>query len=314
MNENKIYDLVIIGGGPAGAAATVYAVRKQLQTAIIVSEWGGQSQVSETIYNWIGTKEIAGHKLASDLKDHALSYVGPFLDSIEGEKVTSITKNSDNTFTVVTDSSKSFNTKSVLIASGSNRRKLSAENADKFEHKGITYCASCDGPVFSGQDVLVIGGGNAGIESALQLSAYCKNVTIIHRNAEFKADKITVEKALEKQNIKAIMNADIMRVDGEMFVNSLTYKDKISGEIITIPIGGIFVEVGQIPNTDFVKDTVELTPTNNVITNPMNQRTNTLGIWAAGDVTNGLYHQNNIAAGDAVKAVEDIYQYIQTGH
>ncbi len=313
MSEEKIYDLVIIGGGPAGAAATVYAARKQLSTAIIVSEWGGQSQVSETIYNWIGTKEIAGHKLASDLKDHALSYVGEFLDAYNGELVTKILKN-ENVFSITTDKNTTLKSKSVLVASGSSRRKLAAENADKYEHKGITYCASCDGPVFSGQDVLVIGGGNAGIESALQLSAYCKNVTIIHRGPEFKADKITVEKALEKENITAIMNADILRVDGEMFVNSLTYKDKLTGEEHTIPTGGIFVEVGQIPNTDFVKEIVPLNETGNIIVDPMNQRSNVLGIWAAGDVTNGRYHQNNIAAGDAVKALEDIYQFIQTGH
>lgn len=313
MSEEKIYDLVIIGGGPAGAAATVYAARKQLKTAIIVSEWGGQSQVSETIYNWIGTKEIAGHKLASDLKDHALSYVGEFLDAYNGELVTKISKD-ENIFSITTDKNTTLKSKSILVASGSSRRKLAAENADKYEHKGITYCASCDGPVFSGQDVLVIGGGNAGIESALQLSAYCKNVTIIHRGPEFKADKITVEKALEKENITAIMNADILRVDGEMFVNSLTYKDKITGEEHTIPTGGIFVEVGQIPNTDFVKDFVPLNETGNIIVDPMNQRSNVLGIWAAGDVTNGRYHQNNIAAGDAVKALEDIYQFIQTGH
>jgi len=313
MSEEKIYDLVIIGGGPAGAAATVYAARKQLHSAIIVSEWGGQSQVSETIYNWIGTKEIAGHKLASDLKDHALSYTGEFLDAYNGELVTKITKE-ENIFTVTTDKNTTLKSKSVLIASGSSRRKLAAENADKYEHKGITYCASCDGPVFSGQDVLVIGGGNAGIESALQLSAYCKNVTIIHRGPEFKADKITVEKALEKENITAIMNADILRVDGEMFVNSLTYKDKVTGVEHTVPTGGIFVEVGQIPNTDFVKEIVPLNETGNIIVDPMNQRSNVLGIWAAGDVTNGRYHQNNIAAGDAVKALEDIYQFIQTGH
>jgi len=314
MNEEKVYDLVIIGGGPAGAAATVYAARKQLATALIVSEWGGQSQVSETIYNWIGTKEISGAKLATDLKDHALSYVGPFLDSFDYQKVTSIVKNQDDTFTVSTDANKSLNTKSVLVCSGSSRRKLVAVNADKYEHKGITYCSTCDGPVFAGLDVIVVGGGNAGMEAVLQLSAYCKTVTIIHRNPEFKADRITVEKTLAKPNVKSIMNADITRVDGETFVKSLTYKDKSTGIETTLPTGGIFVEIGQIPNSDFVKDLLPLTPVSNIVVDPTNQRTPVLGIWAAGDVTNGLYHQNNIAAGDAVKAIEDIYTFIHTGH
>jgi alkyl hydroperoxide reductase subunit F len=314
MNEEKVYDLIIIGGGPAGAAATVYAARKQLKTAIIFGEWGGQSQISETIYNWIGIKEISGQQLAQDLKNHALSYVGPFLDSYDNQKVASIVKNGNNTFTVSTDAGKSFNTLSVLVCSGSSRRKLVAENADKYEHKGITYCSTCDGPVFTGQDVIVVGGGNAGMEAVLQLSAYCKSVTIIHRNPEFKADKITVEKTLAKPNVKSIMNADITRVDGETFVKSLTYKDKATGIETTLSTGGIFVEIGQIPNSDFVKDLLPLTPVNNIIVDPTNQRTPVMGIWAAGDVTNGLYHQNNIAAGDAVKAIEDIYQFVQTGH
>ncbi len=313
MTDEKIYDLVIIGGGPAGAAAAVYAARKQLHSAIVVSEWGGQSQVSETIYNWIGTKELSGSELANNLKDHALSYQGEFLDSFDGQKVTKVSKESEGIFTVETDTGSKLKTKSVLAASGSSRKKLQAENADMYEHKGITYCASCDGPMFSGMDVIVVGGGNAGLESALQLSAYCKTVTIIHRNPEFKADKITVEKALAIPNIKAVMNADIKRVDGEKFVKSLTYQDKISGEEVTLETGGIFVEIGQIPNSDFLKDVVEMTPHGNIVVDPMNQRTNVLGIWSAGDITNGRYHQNNIAAGDAVKALEDIYTFIHTG-
>lgn len=309
-NEDKVYDLIIIGGGPAGAASSVYAARKQLNTMLIVHEWGGQSQVSETIYNWIGTKEISGAKLATDLKEHALSYKGEYLNAVEGVKASNIIKDGDN-FIVTTDDNKIYKSKSVLICSGSSRRKLPVENADKYEHKGITYCASCDGPVFVGQDVIVIGGGNAGFESALQLAAYCKTVTMVNRGDSFRADPITIEKTLAKENIKSILNADILRVDGEMFVNSLTYKDKITNEEITIPTGGIFVEIGQIPNTDFVKELLPLSESNNIIVDPTNQRTKIAGIWAAGDVTDGLYHQNNIAAGDAVKAIEDIYICLQ---
>ena len=135
--------------------------------------------------------------------------------------------------------------------------------------------------------------------------------TIIHKNNEFKADAITVQKTFDKPNVKLILNAEIVRVDGEVFVNSLTYRDKTTNEESTIPTGGIFVEIGQYPSTDFAKDVINLTPINTIIVDPMNQRTETAGIWAAGDCTNGLYHQNNIAAGDAVKAIEDIYQFIQ---
>jgi alkyl hydroperoxide reductase subunit F len=266
--------------------------------------------VSELIYNWIGTPEISGADLASNLKKHTLYYKGPYLDIIEGEKIISVTKN-EGIITVKSESGKEYNTKTLLVATGSSRRKLEAINADIYEHKGITYCASCDGPLFEGQDVLVIGGGNAAFETAAQLLAYCKSVTLIHRRDEFRADEITVKKLKENPKFKVIVNAEIIRVDGEQFVNSLTYKDKITGEEHTLQSNGIFVEIGQIPNIDFVKDIVEIDESNKIIVDPMSQATKTEGIWAAGDCTNGKYHQNNIAVGDAVKALEDIYIWIQ---
>ncbi|HEY5589246.1 MAG TPA: FAD-dependent oxidoreductase [Candidatus Paceibacterota bacterium] len=304
-----MYDLIILGGGPAGTAAAVYAARKQLKTAIITSEFGGQSIVSETIYNWIGTPEISGAELGANLKKHILFYKGPFLDTIEGEKVIEVFKNND-VISTKTESGKIYESKAILIATGSSRRKLEAINADKFEHKGITYCASCDGPMFSDQDVIVIGGGNAGFESTAQLLAYCKSVTLIHRSAEFRADEITVKKVLANPKFKAIINAEITRVDGEQFVNSLTYKDKITGEEKTIPTNGIFVEIGQIPNTGFVKNLVQIDEIGKIVVDPMTQMSSFPGIWAAGDCTNGKYHQNNIATGDAVKALEDAYIWI----
>ena len=305
-----MYDLIILGGGPAGAAAAVYAARKQLKTAIIASEFGGQSIVSETIYNWIGTPSISGIDLGLNLKNHVLSYKGPFLDIIEGEKATDVTKN-NNIISIKTESHKTFESIALVIATGSSRRKLQVINADKYENKGIIYCASCDGPLFANQDVLVVGGGNAGFESAAQLLAYCKSVTMIHRSDKFRADKITVNKILENPKFKVIKNAEILRIDGEQFVSSLTYKDKITNEETTIPTTGVFVEIGQIPNTDFVKNIVSLDDFNKVIIDPMTQMTTIPGIWAAGDCTNGRYHQNNIAAGDAVKALEDAYLWIQ---
>jgi len=231
------------------------------------------------------------------------------LDFIEGEKVVSVEK-AGKIITVKTEAGKSYSSMALLVATGSSRRKLDAVNADKFEHKGITYCASCDGPLFEGQDVLVIGGGNAGFESASQLLAYCKSVTMVHRSAEFRADEITIKKVLENPKFKAIMNADITRVDGDQFVSSLTYKDKISGGEHTIQTSGIFVEIGQVPNTSFMKDLVELDQFGKIVVDPMTQMTKVPGIWAAGDCTNGKYHQNNIAAGDAVKALEDAYLWI----
>lgn len=304
-----MYDLLILGGGPGGTAAAVYSARKQLKAAIITNEFGGQSVVSETIYNWIGTPEISGAELGANFKKHILYYKGPFLDVIDGEKIIEITKNND-TFLVKSETGKTFETKAIVITTGSSRRKLEAINADKFEHKGITYCASCDGPMFSDQDVIVIGGGNAGFESSAQLLAYCKSVTMVHRSADFRADQITVKKVLENPKFKVITNADVLRVDGEQFANSLTYRDKITGVESTIPTAGIFVEIGQIPNTSFVKNLVNLDEIGKIIVDPMTQMSSVPGIWAAGDCTNGKYHQNNIATGDAVKALEDAYIWI----
>jgi len=305
-----MYDLIILGAGPAGTAATVYAARKQLKTAIILSEFGGQSKVSDIIYNWTGSTEISGAQLAENFKQHILYYKGPFLDIIENEKATEI-KKENNIITIKTESGKTFTSKALLVATGSGRRKLEAINADKYEYKGITYCASCDGPIFADQDVVVVGGGNAGFESAAQLLAYCKSVTMVHRSDDFRADEITIKKVFENPKFKVIKNAEILKVDGETFVSSLTYKDKITNEEHTIPTTGIFVEIGQIPNTEFIKGVVKIDDFNKIIVDPSTQMSTEAGIWAAGDCTNGKYHQNSIAAGDAVKAVEDAYIWIQ---
>jgi len=198
-----------------------------------------------------------------------------------------------------------------LITTGSGHRKLDAKNADRLDHKGLTYCATCDGPLFSGMDVVVVGGGNAAFETASQLLAYCSSVTILSRS-EFRADAITIEKILKNPKIKVIKNIDILEIKGEKFVEGIVYKDKVTGEETELKTSGIFVEIGQIPNTSFAKELIPLDEIGRIKINPLNQKTETPGIWAAGDCTDVLYHQNNIAAGDAVRALEDIYLYLHT--
>ncbi len=310
--DMEIYDLIIIGGGPAGAAAGVYAARKKLKTILIVKEFGGQSVVSEEIQNWIGTPSISGAKLASDLKKHVEAYASDILTIHEGEEVSSVNKERD-VVTVNTDKG-TYNTKALLIATGSGHRKLEVLGADRLEHKGLTYCASCDGPLFSDMDVAVIGGGNAGFETSAQLLAYTKSVTLINRSKEFRADPITVEKVLEHPKMRAVRDTELLEIKGDKMVSGLTYKDNATGETVELSVQGIFVEVGQIPNTSFVfgKDIVELTSHGQIIIDPRTQKTSTPGIWAAGDCTDVLYHQNNIAAGDAVRALEDIYKTLKT--
>jgi NADH-dependent peroxiredoxin subunit F len=302
-----IYELLIIGGGPAGTAAGVYASRKQLKTLFVTKEWGGQSTVSTDIQNWIGTPHISGDNLAKNLRTHLETYAGEFVDIIGNRTVAKLEKNTDDTYTATLSDGNTHITKAVLITAGSNRRRLNAENADTFEHKGLTYCASCDGPIFAGMDVAVIGGGNAGFETAAQLLAYTKSVTLLNSGNSYKADPITVEKVLSHPNMRGVLNADTTAIHGDKFVSGLTYTDKTTSDANTLSVSGIFVEIGMLPNTDFVADIVERDAYNRIVIDPWTQKTSAANIWAAGDCTNVKYHQNNIAAGDAVRALEDIY-------
>jgi len=344
-----MYDLTIIGGGPAGVAAGVYAARKQLTSVFIAETIGGQSVESEGIENWIGTVKIAGVDLAKSLETHLKAYAGTVVKLKVGERATLVEK-IETGFKTTTNKG-SYESRAVLVATGGMRRKLEILGAAQFENKGVTYCASCDGPLFAGQDVVVVGGGNAGFETAAQLLAYARSVTLVHRSPEFtKADPVTVEKVLAHPNMKALMNTEPIEVKGGKFMSGVVVKNKMTGETTEIPATGLFVEIGMLPATSFVKDLVELDAIGRVKVNPRNQqaymkqtpkatpntrrgesdeegvRTSTAtevqgprnavdevacGVWAAGDCTDELYHQNNIAAGDAVKALEDIYVHLR---
>ncbi|MEN9852120.1 MAG: hypothetical protein RI996_63 [Candidatus Parcubacteria bacterium] len=305
------YELIIIGGGPAGAAAAVYAARKQLRTLLILKEWGGQSIVSDDIQNWIGTPHISGADLATSFQTHVEEYRGEFLTIHSGSYATSLTA-FDEGHIVTCDDGTTHVGEAILISTGSARRKLGIPGSDTFEHKGVTYCASCDGPLFGGADVVVVGGGNAGFESAAQLLAYCNSVTLLNRSDVFRADAITVEKLRAHPKMKIITNAIPKEVLGSVFVEGLVYTDTTTNTDITIPTTGIFVEIGQIPATSFAQGIVKLTDFGQVVIDPRTQKTSVAGIWAAGDCTDVLYHQNNIAAGDAVRALEDIYSTLKT--
>lgn len=290
-------------------AAAVYAARKKLNTLLITSEWGGQSVVSPNIYNWIGTTEIPGTELANKFKEHVMANAGDSLEVKDEERVVNVEKSEEN-FKVRTESKQEFESKTILIATGSDRRKLPAKGADELEHKGLTYCASCDGPLFADMDVVVVGGGNAGFETAAQLLAYCKSVTLLHRSDEFKADPITVDKVLANPKMKAIKNANTLEVLGEKMVEGLVYEDLNTKEKHKLDVAGVFVEIGQIPNTNLVKGLVPLDDYNRIKIDPWTQKTEIPGIWAAGDCTNVHFHQNNISAGDGVRALEDIYLHL----
>lgn len=302
-----MYDLVIIGGGPAGTAAGVYAARKKLKTLLITKEYGGQSNVSPNIENWIGTVSISGDDLAKAFKEHLEAVADDVLEQKNG-KVTGISKAGDG-FEVKTENG-SIQSKAVLVCSGGHRRKLNIPGAEKFENKGVTYCASCDGPLFSGQKVVVVGGGNAGFETAAQLLAYTEHVTLLHRSPEYKADPVTVEKVLANPKMTGLKNSEPTEILGDSFVRGVMYKDTTTGETHKIEATGVFVEIGMVPNTEFVEGLADLDDYKRIKIDPWKQSASVEGLWAAGDCTNVLYHQNNIAAGDAVRALEDIYLYL----
>lgn len=345
-----MYDLVIIGGGPAGVAAGVYAARKRLKTALIAEMIGGQSTDSADIQNWIGTPHLSGLGLAKALEAHVKEYANQGLDLKIGERATLVERTETGSGFSVTTGKSSYLARAVLVAAGGSRKKLEVPGASELENKGVTYCASCDGPLFAGQDVVVVGGGNAGFESASQLLAYCKSVTLLSRSDYGRADAATVEAVAAHPNFKGLQYTvpTEVKAGANGFASSIVVKNSQTGETAELPAAGIFVEIGMVSNTGFVKDLVALDEWGRVKVDAKSQRAFVKssppasdarrgesgeegvfastatepqrlrndageaggGIWAAGDCSDGLYHQNNIAAGDAVKALEDIYYYL----
>ncbi len=314
------FELAIIGGGPAGAAAAVYAARKRLKTIQIVGEWGGQSTVSTDIHNWIGTPSISGADLAKNLREHTEKYKGDYLTVLSPMVATKLEPQNDYVDVTVSTQGRSasggkngevYRVKAVIVATGANRRKLEIPGAAEYDQKGLTYCASCDGPLFADQDVAVVGGGNAAFETALQLLAYCKSVSLLNRTENFRADEVTVAAAKADPKMKIITNAEPTAVVGEQFVTGIKYKDAKSGNETLLPVSGIFVEIGLIPNTGWIGTALDMTAVKQIKVDPRTQRTSHPRVWAAGDCSDVLYHQNNISAGDAVKALEDVYMFLR---
>ncbi|MGC9611146.1 MAG: FAD-dependent oxidoreductase [Minisyncoccia bacterium] len=303
-----MYDLLIIGGGPAGTAAGVYAGRKKIKAVLITDFFGGQSVVSNDIGNWIGEEHISGLDLAGKLEKHLKAQEG--VEVIESDAVKSI-ESSEKNFTVVTEKGKILETRTILIAAGSRRKKLEVPGEREFEGNGVFYCSTCDAPLFGGKTAAVVGGGNAGLEAVLDLLSYASKIYLIHHGGALKGDPLTQEKIKSNPKVEIILNAETRKILGDKTVSGLEYEDKISGGIKSLELEGVFVEIGIIPNGDLFKDLVALNFRGEVITDPKTQATSRVGVWAAGDATDGLYRQNNISAGDAVKAVLNIYDYLK---
>ena len=303
-----MYELIIIGGGPAGAAAGVYAARKKMKVALVAESFGGQSVVSDEIQNWIGSKNISGVELAGMLEEHVKAHDD--IEVVEGDLVTAVEKAGDG-FVVKTRDGKEFKAKTLLVASGSRRRRLGIPGEDKFDGKGVAFCSTCDAPIFQGKEVAVVGGGNAGLEAVVDLIPYATKIYLMDRNGKLKGDPTTQDEINADPKVEIVFNAVTKEVIGDQFVSGLKYTDSSTGEDKELKVEGVFVEIGAVPNTDFVKDLVELNKLNEIVVDHKTQRASLNGIWAAGDSSDVLYKQNNISAGDAIKAVLNIYSYLQ---
>ena len=304
-----IYDLVIVGGGPGGVAAGVYAARKKLNVVLITDTFGGQSLVSAGVENWIGTKSVSGFELGKMLEEHLRAQKG--VEILDGNLVQKIEVKSDGSFKLQTDQGKILEAKTVLLVSGSRRKKLGVPGEDKFEGRGVAYCSICDAPIFEGKQVAVVGGGNAGLEAVIDLLPYAKEIYLIHRGEALKGDPATQEKIRTNSKVQIILNAETQEISGDDTVASLLYKNKASGGINKLEVQGVFVEVGILPNSEIVKDLVKLNERKEVVVDSKTQQTSRKGIWAAGDITDCFYRQNNISVGDAIKAVLNIHDYLQ---
>ncbi|MBI5221018.1 MAG: FAD-dependent oxidoreductase [Candidatus Liptonbacteria bacterium] len=302
-----MYDLIIIGGGPAGVAAGVYAGRKKMKTLLVAEAIGGQSVVSAGIQNWIGDIEISGFDLAQRLEAHLRSQ--PEVEVVTGERVASVSKTPTG-YEVKTGSGQTYSARFLLITSGSRRRKLNVPGEAEFESKGVFYCSICDAPVMAGKSAAVVGGGNAGLEAVLDLLPYATEIYLLERGEALKGDAVTQEKIKADPKVHIITQAEVQRILGEQFVSGLECLDRKSNQVQTLPASGVFVEIGAVPNAEFLGDLVKTNELHEIVVDHQTQATSDPGIWAAGDVTDVLYKQNNISAGDAIKAVLNIYQQI----
>jgi len=303
-----LYDVIIIGGGPAGVAAAVYTARKRLRTLVIAESFGGQSIVSADIQNWIGEAHISGFDLAQKMEAHVRSF--PDMVDIKTERAALVSEKG-NDFEVRTEQGNTYEGKTLILAAGARRRKLGVPGEEQFNGKGVAYCSTCDAPLFGGKKVVVVGGGNAGLEAVQDLFPYASEVWMLERDAALRGDQVTQEEIKKNPKFKgAIFHAVISEITGDQFMNGVRYTDSETGEKKEFAADGIFIEIGSLPNSEMVKDLVELDQWGQVKIDSKHASTSHPGIFAAGDITDDPYKQNNISAGDAVKAALAAYAYL----
>lgn len=304
-----MYDLIIIGGASAGLSAAIYAARKKLNFVMLTEKTGGQSLLTDKIENYPGFEEIAGFELVRKMETHAKKYGTKILEGEEYE-VLKIEK-TDKSFRVFTKKGEKMETKSVIVASGKRPRFLNAPGEKEFTGKGVTYCSICDAPIFQGKNTAVVGGGNSGMESALDLLNYSPKIYVLEYDSKIRGDEVSQEKLRRSGKVEFIINAKIVEIRGDKFVSALAYKDRATGEKKELKVEGVFINVGQIPNTDFLKGFLELNEFNEIVVNGKTGETSVPGVFAAGDATDIPFKQCVIAAGQGAASALSAHKYLQ---
>ncbi len=306
LDPNTIYDTLILGAGPAGITAAIYLKRKGLKVGIIAVKIGGQVTDTSSVENYTGFESISGEALAHAFLKHLNSLNVPVL---EGYSVQKIEDGSIKRVSV--DNQITYQAKTLLIVTGAKSRMLDVPGEKEFYGRGVTYCAICDGPLFTGRRVVVAGGGNSAVEAALDLSKIAEHVTLIHRS-HFRADQIILDKLSQASNVTVHLESQIQEITGEKIVKGVSVLDKKTQSQFVVDAVGVFVEVGYIPNSQLFTDIVETNDKGEIIIN-VHCETSRPGIYAAGDVTNLPYNQIVIAAGEGSKAALAINDYLNRG-
>ena len=305
----KIYDLIIIGSGPAGITAGIYGARKKLKTLMITRDFLGQLGWAFTIENYPGFEQIKGQELVQRFRKQIK---GLDIETKQGQDVTCILKKKDKIFDVKTSDDKHYFSRAVIVATGRDPRPLEVSGEKEFLGRGLAYCVTCDGVLFQGKDVAVIGGGNSGFEASLELSKYCKKIYILHHRAKPKADELAQERVRKNKKIQVILNAKTKEIKGKDFVESIIYQDLESKNKKQIAVQGVFIQIGYIPATSFVKGLVDFNKWDEIKINPKTCATKTPGLFAAGDVTDISVKQIITAAAEGCKASLSVYKYLQS--
>jgi thioredoxin reductase (NADPH) len=301
----KVYDIIIIGGGPAGLAAGLYAARRNLKALVLFQVLGGQMSLAPSVENYPGTSPMPGMKLAERMKRQAKKFGCKF----KSEAVVEL--DLKNEIKKVKTTERKYAAKSIIIATGSHYRKLEAEGEDKFIGKGVSYCATCDGPCFKGKRVAVIGGSDAAVKSALYLGEIASEAYLIHRRSQLRAEEANQE-LLKNSSVKIIWNSVVEKIEGDNLVRKIIIKDVNTNETRELAVDGVFIEIGEVPTTEIVKAAgVEINEKNFIKVN-QNFETNIPGVFASGDVT-GSFAQIVVAAAEGAEAATNAYLFLRGG-